>query len=94
MAPDRQDPAGAAELGAAFVTERASWPPTWVPTTEATGDPERVGLPNELPPRPGDLAGIRRRRRLRTVAQMLAGVAVVALAAAGARANRGTRPTK
>ena len=81
-----EDPAADAELGAAYRSRRASWPPR-LEAVEPRPDPVRPGLPEPLPPRPDDLPRLRRAHRLREVVSTGAGVLVpaAALAAVGRR---------
>ncbi len=82
------DPAGTARLGAALAWDRSPWPPRWRAATP-TADPSRPGLPDELPPRPHDLARLRWHRRARRTAEIVLAVgAVVAPAAVLAVARR------
>jgi len=86
--PYDQDPAATVELGARLATARAPWPPSLHRQDEAAADPVRPGMPAPPPGRPADLAGLRRRRRLRLAAEgagmttivggVLAGTAAVA----------------
>jgi alkaline phosphatase D len=98
--PYEDDPAAGADLGAALVTGHAPWPPRLLETAEPTVDPERAGLPADLPPRPDDLPALRRRRRLRLTAEglvpaLVAGVALALRAARRARrARRTAHPSK
>ena len=81
--PYDDDPAGAADLAASFTVEHSAWPPDLRPSIPAPRDPPRPGLPAGLPPRPGDLARIRRRRRVRIGAKAL-GTAAAVVATVGA----------
>jgi alkaline phosphatase D len=76
--PYHNDPAASAELARAFVTRRADWPPRFDASEDRSDDPVRPGLPEPLPGRPGDLGALRRRRRMRILAELTAAVAFAA----------------
>ena len=88
--PYEDDPAARALAAAAFRTERGEWPPRFRSTEPLTGDPERPGLPEPLPPRPTDLGRLRTRRRLRLAGEATAMAAAVLapLIAVGRRIRR------
>jgi alkaline phosphatase D len=84
--PFASSPSEAARLAAAWAVEAAADPPALVAVDAAdlARDPVRAGLPAPLPPRPPDLAHLRRwrrRRRLRTTGPAV-GAALVASAGA------------
>jgi hypothetical protein len=83
--PYVEDPSSEAELAAAFVTERATWPPTLDRREDASADPSRPGLLAALPDRPPDLATIRHRRTARVSAES-AGLTTAVSVAIGAAA--------
>jgi alkaline phosphatase D len=83
--PAAPDPAAATVPAAALRTARAAWPPAFEPLDAVPGDPPRPGLPEALPPRPPDLARIRRRRHVGVAA---ATVAIAALLGGGWHAVR------
>ena len=70
-----QDPTAGAELGACFTSARSAWPPR-LTKAEPAPDPVRPGLPEPLPPRPDDLARLRRGHLVRQWTSRLAGVTV------------------
>ncbi len=75
--PYHDRPADTAELAKAFVTRRADWPPCFHPSEDPSVDPSRPGLPEPLPDRPDDLPALRRRRRLRLVAELTGAATVI-----------------
>jgi alkaline phosphatase D len=75
--PYADDPAGRTVPAAAFRSERAPWPPGFHRVEPVADDPERPGLPGALPPRPGDLRRLRRRRLARLTAEGAAFAAVL-----------------
>lgn len=79
--PFDDDPAGHSTAAASFHSERAVWPPRWRAAEPATMDPERRGLPEPLPRRPGDLRRLRIRRRARIAAEVGAGIAATGVVA-------------
>ena len=82
-----QNPGGDAELGAAYSSPRAAWPPRLEPLADQPRDAVRPGLPEPLPPRPDDLARLRRGHLVREVVSRGTGVLVpaAALVAVGRR---------
>ncbi|MDP1818758.1 MAG: alkaline phosphatase D family protein [Acidimicrobiales bacterium] len=84
--PTDEDPGRSQWLGAAWEARRADWPPQ-LREVEATADPVRAARRDDLPPRPGDLARIRRNHRVRLVAERTSGVAL-AMGALAALAHR------
>jgi alkaline phosphatase D len=78
--PTAADPAAGAELGAAFTSEHAAWPPCLerLEEDDLAPDPVRPGLPAALPPRPADLPRLRRSHRLRQTVSTVVGAAVPA----------------
>jgi alkaline phosphatase D len=91
--PYDQDPAASAVLGAAFVTERDTWPPVLVETKTASNDPTRRGLPTTLPARPSDLGALRQQHKARILRRTLA-VLLPLVAAAVLWATRARRPCR
>jgi alkaline phosphatase D len=93
--PYADDPGGDAVAAASYRTQRSAWPPDLEPVDAApvAADPSRPGLPEPLPPRPGDLARLRRRRWVRLGAEVAAlgtaAAAPVVLAARRQRSRRG-----
>ena len=87
-----EDPTADAELGASFRSRRPSWPPR-LEEVEPRPDPIRPGLPEPLPPRPDDLARLRRGHLVREVVSRGTGVLVpaAALVAVGRRVVAGRR---
>jgi alkaline phosphatase D len=88
------DPAAEAVLGAAFRTRRADWPPRFerVAPEDVPPDPsDRPGLPEPLPPRPADLAKMRRSHLLRMAVARTLGTLVPLGAAAAVLARRRRR---
>ena len=81
-----EDPSAGAELGACLSTARGDWPPRLVESAPRP-DVARSGLPEPLPPRPADLASLRRSHALRQWTSRVAGAAVP-MAAALALARR------
>ena len=81
-----EDPAADAELGASYRTSFAAWPPR-LEEASPRPDPVRPGLPEPLPPRPDDLARLRRGHLVREVVSRGTGVLVpaAALVAVGRR---------
>jgi hypothetical protein len=90
--PYADDPGGTAEHAAALTTSFDEWPPRLRPLGGgASPDPERPGLPGDLPPRPADLRRSRRRRTARITAEATASFLVTAAVAGGVvRALRGS----
>jgi alkaline phosphatase D len=85
--PYDQDPAAAAAWAAGFTTTAAGWPPRFVAATAPPPrEPSRPDVPGGLPPRPGDLARIRRHRRVRIASKAAAGAAAAIGVAAGVAA--------
>ncbi|UDY34167.1 alkaline phosphatase D family protein [Dermatobacter hominis] len=80
--PWADDPTATQEAAATFRSERRDWPPRLDPETTTAPDPVRPGLPDPLPPRPADLASLRRRRTARLAAE--GGAAAVAMTACAA----------
>ena len=77
--PTALDPAAEVELAAAFRTHRADWPPRFerVAPEDVAPDPtDRAGLPDPLPPRPDDLAKMRRSHVVRMAVARSAGTLV------------------
>ena len=89
--PYHDRPAETAELAKAFVTRRAGWPPRFDPSEDRPQDPSRPGLPDPLPDRPDDLAALRRRRRVRLVAELTGAATVIATPIALAVLRRRSR---
>jgi alkaline phosphatase D len=91
--PWSDDPACEQTPAATLRTERAAWPPRFEPVPAPLDDPVRPGLPEPLPPRPDDLAPLRRRRNARIAGEAVAAaVAVVAAAVVmGRRVARSKR---
>ncbi|HVF32728.1 MAG TPA: alkaline phosphatase D family protein [Acidimicrobiales bacterium] len=87
------DPAAEAWPAAAFRTGRSGWPPRLerVPAEDLPTDPVRPGLPDPLPPRPADLARMRRSHLVRTAAARGVGTLVPALLVAAVRRTRRRR---
>ena len=83
--PYDDDPASRALAAAAFRSERRAWPPHLEAVEPVTDDPIRTGLPEPLPDRPGDLARLRTRRRLRLGAEAVGAIAALAGTVAAAR---------
>jgi hypothetical protein len=82
--PYDQDPAAEAAWAAGFTTAASGWPPRFVAaTTPPPRESARPDLPAGLPPRPGDLARIRRHRRVRIASKATAAAAAVVGVAAG-----------
>jgi alkaline phosphatase D len=75
------DPSGTATSAATFATQRTDRPPRWTPASP-TPDPVRPGLAEPLPPRPGDLRQLRRRRRGRRALETVVTFGVAATPAA------------
>jgi hypothetical protein len=93
--PYDDDPAAGAELAAGFSVDRGGWPPRLEPDPSPAADPQRPGLPVDLPARPGDLGRLRRRRRRRIILKALAvAVGAVALVALPVAAVRPLRPAR
>ena len=92
--PYDEDPSATQHLGAALVSVRDAWPPHFVRAEEPTPDPERARLPEPLPPRPDDLAHLRRRRWARlTVEVAVIGVALASALLALVVHRRAPRPS-
>ena len=88
-----EDPGGEAELGASYRSDRTAWPPRLEEIAEPGPDPVRPGLPEPLPPRPDDVARLRRSHLVREVVSRSTGVLVpaAALIAVGRRVRSARR---
>ena len=74
-------PGANASLAVAYRVGHEQWPPR-LERTAAPSDPQRMGLPSALPPRPSDLTRLRVLKRLRTTAKAVSAAGAVAASVA------------